>query len=287
MKANEPLQKSTRALSIDPEPSSPKLHRYSLTEVEEYSPLVRRLFSEVDACHQGLEESRVLRIRNGVPNVHSVEVPLFQHTHGQSATRVLHDPFFEFRESCLPRLDRPIQHRPNSPSPFDVAELNAAELDEGRSSSRAERLMRKISIKDDESVIDTALLRHRRTTHSPNHPRRRVVRYFNAVNTFSNIKRHEQLEKSGSNHHERASYPETPGEIYRHRNFKAARDRYRRLGKDSQNMETTKKYEETRSEYTNSIIDSSPSLSNFKTVDSGTGILDPTMDNTDARRDGK
>lgn len=28
-----------------------------------------------------------------------------------------------------------------------------------------------------------------------------------------------------------------------------------------------KKYEETRSEYTNSIIDSSPSLSNFKTVD--------------------
>ncbi|KXG52216.1 uncharacterized protein PGRI_085000 [Penicillium griseofulvum] len=48
----------------------------------------------------------VLRIRNGVANVHSVEVPLFQATYGHSMTRILDDPFFKFREVCVPRPDK-------------------------------------------------------------------------------------------------------------------------------------------------------------------------------------
>ncbi|CAG7938747.1 unnamed protein product [Penicillium nalgiovense] len=71
-------------------------------ELRKYHTLVQRLLCEIDACQYSLEESRHLRIRNGIVNIHSTESVLFQHTHGHAATQIFDDPFFKFRDACFP-----------------------------------------------------------------------------------------------------------------------------------------------------------------------------------------
>ncbi|OQD96496.1 hypothetical protein PENVUL_c090G08929 [Penicillium vulpinum] len=194
LKVDEPLQGTTRALSIEPQPPLPP--DPSLTEVKEYLTLVRRLLSEIDACHHSLEKSRVLRIRNGVANVHSMEVSLFQHTHGHSATRDLHDPFFNFRESCLPKPNTQQQYHPERLSPNGVAEAQAAELDE--------QCIPDTIIKADDSLIDTSPTHHHHhNSHSPDLGRRRVTRFFNATSSFFVGKQYKKVDKTESDIHKR------------------------------------------------------------------------------------
>ncbi|OQE26932.1 hypothetical protein PENFLA_c006G08282 [Penicillium flavigenum] len=89
-------QESSR--SLDTEKQLPPLSM----ELRKYHTLVQRLLYEIDACQYSLEESRHLRIRNGVVNVHTTEAVLFQHTHGHAATQIFDDPFFKFRDACFP-----------------------------------------------------------------------------------------------------------------------------------------------------------------------------------------
>ncbi|KAJ6184958.1 hypothetical protein N7519_006259 [Penicillium mononematosum] len=89
-------QESSR--SLDTEKQLPPLSM----ELRKYHTLVQKLLYEIDACKYSLEESRHLRIRNGVVNVHTTEAVLFQHTHGHAATQIFDDPFFKFRDACFP-----------------------------------------------------------------------------------------------------------------------------------------------------------------------------------------
>ena len=89
-------QESSR--SFDTENQLPPLSM----ELRRYHTLVQKLLYEIDACQDSLEESRHLRIRNGVVNVHTTEAVLFQRTHGRAATQIFDDPFFKFRDACFP-----------------------------------------------------------------------------------------------------------------------------------------------------------------------------------------
>jgi hypothetical protein len=78
---------------------SSKQQKASLpNELEEYYNLVRTILSDIDACQHSLEQSRHLRIRNGIVNVHSAEVALFKHTHGLEAKKLFEKPIFAFKE---------------------------------------------------------------------------------------------------------------------------------------------------------------------------------------------
>ncbi|KAJ5424712.1 hypothetical protein N7445_010685 [Penicillium cf. griseofulvum] len=58
LKADEPLQESTRVLNVDPAPPSSSTQEASApTEEKEYTSLVRRLISEIDKCQYSLEQS--------------------------------------------------------------------------------------------------------------------------------------------------------------------------------------------------------------------------------------
>ena len=89
-------QESSRSLST--EKQLPPIS----TELREYHTLVQKVLHEIDACQYSLEQSRHLRIRNGVVNVHSAEAVLFQHTHGYAATQTFDDPFFKSRDAYFP-----------------------------------------------------------------------------------------------------------------------------------------------------------------------------------------
>ncbi|KAF4763937.1 hypothetical protein N7455_010378 [Penicillium solitum] len=110
------------------------------TELRKYHTLVQRLLHEIDACQYSLEQSRHLRIRNGVVNVHSAEAVLFQHTHGHAATQIFDDPFFKFRDAYFPAPvttreqsvpTREAQHASSRPceSEYDVVRRSDAEED--------------------------------------------------------------------------------------------------------------------------------------------------------------
>ncbi|KAJ5371918.1 hypothetical protein N7517_003924 [Penicillium concentricum] len=185
LRVEEPLQASTRALSIEPKPLSPHSTLPSPTEVKEYASLVRKLLSEIDTCHSSLEQSRVLRIRNGVANVHSMEVSLFQHTYGHSATRALHDPFFKFRDSCFPR---PRSHT-GWQHPLDLPVVDVAEPDVGHSSASRQTDTSTILNEDDDSAADIAPICHQNDTQLP-YSRRYLV-----------------IETGRPTQHERTNYP--------------------------------------------------------------------------------
>ncbi|CAG8903688.1 unnamed protein product [Penicillium egyptiacum] len=95
-KDDNSFQPSITALSIDPQPTP------LWNEVGEYYNLVRGLLCQIDAYQDILEQSRHLRIRNGVINVHSAESVLFQHIHGQAANQLFDDPIFRFRDASFP-----------------------------------------------------------------------------------------------------------------------------------------------------------------------------------------
>ncbi|KAJ5199914.1 hypothetical protein N7472_005118 [Penicillium cf. griseofulvum] len=53
-------------------------------ELEEYNILIESMLRKVDSCKAKLEDSRYLRIKNGVLNIHSGEIVRFQLEHGPS-----------------------------------------------------------------------------------------------------------------------------------------------------------------------------------------------------------
>lgn len=76
-------------------------------ELKEYYNLIRKLLCDIDACQYSLEQSRHLRIRNGIVNVHSAEAVLFRDTYGYAAKQLFDDSFFKFKDAWFPPTDSP------------------------------------------------------------------------------------------------------------------------------------------------------------------------------------
>ncbi|KAJ5462811.1 hypothetical protein N7475_007755 [Penicillium sp. IBT 31633x] len=70
-------------------------------DLQQYFSLMRTVLAEIDAYQNDLDQTRYIRIRNGVVGVHSAEAKLFQNVHGRTASQ-LFDPFFNFREAPIP-----------------------------------------------------------------------------------------------------------------------------------------------------------------------------------------
>lgn len=66
-------------------------------ELQQYSSLMRTVLAEIDAYRHDLDQTRHIRIRNGVVGVLPAEVMLFQNAHGRTASQIFSDPFFNFR----------------------------------------------------------------------------------------------------------------------------------------------------------------------------------------------
>ncbi|KAJ5567563.1 hypothetical protein N7535_006869 [Penicillium sp. DV-2018c] len=71
-------------------------------QLEEYYNLIWKLLCDIDSYQCSLEQSRHLRIRNGVVNVHSAEAVLFRDIYGHAAQQLFDDPFFKFKDPWLP-----------------------------------------------------------------------------------------------------------------------------------------------------------------------------------------
>lgn len=233
-------QEMTRSLDRT-EHSSPTM------EIEEYCSLARRLLSDIDACYDSLEHSRLLRMRNGVANLHSMETSLFQHTHGESETRCLHDPFFQCRDTHVagPRHSR----RPESASVSNTenAKFTNPDKDYHAKNSRLTYVSR---ISEEEQRKKTEGSTHASQSSDPG-GRRKVARLLNWATATLAAKANQKMEKSGFKQDQRLTYPETPGEAYRSPRLQEQREKYR----SSRNSPIL----DTRSTTTSFVDDKGPS----------------------------
>ncbi|OQE13640.1 hypothetical protein PENFLA_c045G06165 [Penicillium flavigenum] len=95
---NEGFQLSTTCkLFVTNDPAHKQGHFSN--ELESYSSLIQTLLHEIDTWRSNLEQARPLRIRNGLVNVHSTEVLLFQHTHGSQIDHFFGHPIFQHKDA--------------------------------------------------------------------------------------------------------------------------------------------------------------------------------------------
>jgi hypothetical protein len=99
---------STEPMDVDQQPSSPETTPTNTEnagyEIKNYNALIKKLLSEVDARRLLLENSRYMRIKDGMLNIHSGEVMRFQISNGCSIAELDHS-LFETHSDSLSRGD--------------------------------------------------------------------------------------------------------------------------------------------------------------------------------------
>lgn len=99
---------STEPMDVDQQPSSPETTPTNTEnagcEIKNYNALIKKLLSEVDARRLLLENSRYMRIKDGMLNIHSGEVKRFQISNGCSIAELDHS-LFETHSDSLRRGD--------------------------------------------------------------------------------------------------------------------------------------------------------------------------------------
>lgn len=64
-------------------------------EIDKYYNLIKGLLVEIDTSQYTLQQDRHLRIRDGVVNIHMVELALFRESHGEESLRTFENPLFK------------------------------------------------------------------------------------------------------------------------------------------------------------------------------------------------